>query len=114
MKRKKVEKNTECCPLLGDVLELMEPLERAEIMPARLTWHWRKNGMYFGEHGPFPWKCLKELLNLIVDLFGDKTNSKVTAISDAYIGIMERAKTGETKPEDIQILPLIIHEMKRL
>lgn len=114
MKRKKIEEVKEYQPHLGEVFDMIKPLTDADILPERLHWQYTDRGLYIGTHGPFPWKCLRELSNLIVDLFGHETNPKVIAVSDAYLGIMERAKTGETKPEDLKMLHLVIEELRRL
>lgn len=114
MKRKKVEEEKEYHPHLGEVLDMIKPLTDAKILPERLHWKYRCHGLYFGDHGPFPWECLRELSNLIVDLFGRETNPRVIAVSDAYLGIMERVKTGETNPEDLKMLHLVIEELRRL
>ena len=110
MKRKKVEENKG----LGEVLFMIKPLLATNILPARMRWQYTDEGLYFGKHGPFPWKCLRALSNMIVDLFERGTNPKVTALSEAYLGIVERAKTGKTKPDDLEMLRMVIKELERL
>ena len=117
-KRKKVEEHKEEykteTPDIYTAYLMIKPMLDKKILPERFQWSYKEDGVCFGNYGSFPWACLEDLSDLIVDIFERETKPIVNSVSDAYSGIMERVKKGEIRSNDIEMLPLVIKEMRRL
>ena len=116
MKRKKVEESKDSFKgySFGEMREMFKPLYESECIPADMPWSVNDGKLYFNRFGPFPFECLKDLCGLILAINKRNANPRLKTVRETYTAIMERAKEGKTTKEDLEILPMVIEEMRRL